>query len=424
MRFDNLPGWLDWQAQLNPKSIVLGLDRVRAVWRVLGDQEFGCPILTIAGTNGKGSSAAFAEAILQAGGYRTGCYTSPHLVRYNERIRIDERPVDDAVLCDAFDAVDQARGEVPLTYFEFGTLAAFWLFARESLDALVLEIGLGGRLDAVNLLDPDVALITSIGLDHQQWLGDDVEQIGREKAGILRTERPAVFSGREMPASIAAQAETTQADLKVAGADYIVRRRAEGWELTVGKRVRRALPMPTMRGAYQLDNAAGVLVALDALADRLPLDQRAIRTGLLSAKLPGRFEVRPGQPTWVLDVAHNTQAAAALDDLLGGLFVPGKRLAVFGALEDKDVAAIAGLLSSRFDAWYLVDLSAQPRGLAASALQDAISATLGDVPCAVNNGPVDAFETVSAAAGPDDLVVVFGSFLTAGAAVEWLDGLH
>lgn len=421
MRFDTLAGWLDWQARLNPKSIELGLERVDAVWRALDVPDFTCPIVTVAGTNGKGSSVAFAEAILQSGGYRTGCYSSPHLIHYNERIRIDQLPVDDAAICDAFDAIDQARGEVSLTYFEFGTLAAFCLFAREPLDALVLEIGLGGRLDAVNLLDPDVALITSIGLDHQAWLGDDLEQIGSEKAGILRAGRPAVFSGRDMPASIAARAEQLGVDLRVAGKHFAVVRRAESWDLQCEQRPRRALPLPTMRGARQVDNAAGVLVALDCVADRLPLDQRAIRGGLLAANLPGRFEVRPGQPTWVLDVAHNPQAAGVLSDLLGDFFVPGQRLAVCGVLEDKDAAGIARALAGRFDAWHLVDLSAQPRGLSAQALAAAIAAETEEIPVLAQGALEQVLAGVSAQAGPDDVIVVFGSFLTVGATLAWLD---
>lgn len=420
MRFDSLPAWLDWQAGLNPASIELGLERVDQVWRDLATPAFECPIVTVAGTNGKGSSVAFAEAILQAAGYRTGCYSSPHLIEYNERIRIDQTPVDDGAICAAFDAVDRARGNVLLTYFEFGTLAAFWLFAQQRLDALVLEVGLGGRLDAVNLLDPDVALITSIGLDHQAWLGDDCEQIGWEKAGILRAGRPAVFSGRDMPDSIAARATELNADLRVAGKDYVISRRQESWDLQCGGVPRRALPFPTMRGSRQIDNAAGVLVALDFLADRLPLDQRAIRSGLLAAQLPGRFDVRPGQPTWVLDVAHNTQAAEVLNDLLGDFFVPAQRVAVFGALYDKDVAGIVRVLRGRFDAWYLVDLSAQPRGLSADALAAQVSAELGDVPL-VKGGPVEEtlVQVVSQSAA-DDVIVVFGSFLTVGAAMTWL----
>ena len=424
MRFDTLAAWLDWQARLHPKAIDMGLDRVRQVWQALGDRRFDYPVLTVAGTNGKGSSVAFAEAILQAGGYRTGCYTSPHLVRYNERIRIDQREVDDAALCRAFDAVDRARGDVPLTYFEFGTLAALLLFADAELDALVLEVGLGGRLDAVNLIDPTVALITSIGLDHQSWLGDDLEQIGAEKAGILRASRPAVYSGRDMPASIAARADALGADLAVAGVDYRVEQRAEGWELVGPDRVRRALPMPALRGPRQVDNAAGVLVALDALSEVLPLDQRAVRIGLLSARLPGRFEVRPGQPTWVLDVAHNPQSADVLDGLLGEFFVPGRRVAVFGALDDKDVAGIAAAVARRFDVWCLVDLSAQPRGMSATALVEALGSLIDESARITAGEPRDAFERAAALAEPDGMVVVFGSFLTVGAATEWLDRSH
>lgn len=421
MRFPSLAAWLDWQAGLHPKSIELGLDRVRAVWRALSVPRFDGPIITIAGTNGKGSSVALAEAILQAGGYRVGGYSSPHLVHYRERIRIDGQPVEDAAICEAFDAIDRARGDISLTYFEFGTLAAFWIFAQEDLDALVLEVGLGGRLDAVNLLDPDVALITTIALDHQAWLGDNLEKIGAEKAGILRSGRPAVYSGQAMPTSIGEHAARLGAVLYVADRDYRTVRRAESWDLLFNGRSRHALPLPTLRGRRQIDNAAGVLVALDCLSERLPLDQRAIRSGLLAAHLPGRFDVRPGQPTWVLDVAHNPDAAGVLDDLLGNLFVRGRRLAVFGALDDKDVAGIAEVLSRRFDAWYLVDLSDQPRGLSAAELSARLAASLGDMPRFVEGNAVETFEAAAAIAQPDDLVVVFGSFLTVGAAITWLD---
>ena len=363
MRFDTLAAWLDWQAGLNPKEIELGLDRVCRVWRAMGEPALGGAVITVAGTNGKGSSVAFAEAILQAAGYRTGCYTSPHLARYNERIRIDQQAADDAMICAAFDRIDQARGDTALTYFEFGTLAALTLFADQSLDAVILEVGLGGRLDAVNLIDPDVALITSIGLDHQSWLGDDIEKIGAEKAGILRPGRPAVFSGRSMPASIRQRADEIGASLMVAGEHFSVHRHADAWDLLSAVQVRRALPNPGMRGRVQIDNAAGVLVALDTLRERLPVDQRAVRAGLLGARLHGRFEVRPGRPTWVLDVAHNPQAAAVLSEMLGDVYFPGRRIAVCGMLDDKDAAGVAQVLAQRFDAWHLVDLSGQPRGM-------------------------------------------------------------
>jgi dihydrofolate synthase/folylpolyglutamate synthase len=421
MRFDSLAAWLDWQAGLNPQAIDLGLERVERVWNALGRPAADAAVITVAGTNGKGSSVAFAEAILEAAGYRTGCYTSPHLQHYNERIRLGQTPVDDRQLCGVFDRIDRARGDVPLTYFEFGTLAALCLFAESDLDVVVLEVGLGGRLDAVNLVDPDVALITSIGLDHQDWLGADLEAIGAEKAGVMRRARPAVFSGRSMPRSIRSHAQQIGAGLSVAGEDYRVVRRPDGWDLLSGDRVRRALPQPAMRGVVQIDNAAGVLVALDCLSGRLPIDQRAVRAGLLSARLPGRFDVRPGSPTWVLDVAHNPQAATVLDALLADYFVRGRRIAVCGMLQDKDAAGVAQALCRRFDEWYLVDLSDQPRGMTSMQMAERVRPILGDTALTVAAGVDDTLAEVAAAARPDDLVVVFGSFLTVGAAMTWLE---
>ena len=420
MRFETLAAWLDWQAGLNPKSIDLGLDRVRLVWDRLGAPTMDAAVITIAGTNGKGSSVAFAESILQAGGYRTGCYTSPHLQRYNERIRVDQTPVDDAQLCAAFERVDQARDGVPLTYFEFGTLAALCIFSDVRLDAIVLEVGLGGRLDAVNLIDPDVSLITSIGLDHQDWLGTDRESIGAEKAGIMRAGRPAVFSGTEMPDSIRARAQRLGTRLLVAGEDYRVEHSAQGWDLLAAEASRRSLPQPGMRGRVQVDNAAGVLVALGCLSARLPLGQHAVRSGLLAARVPGRFDVRPGRPTWVLDVAHNPAAAAVLSDTLGDFFCSGRSLAVCGMLADKDAAGIAAALAGRFDAWYLVDLSKEPRGMSAAQLAERLRPVLGDTPVDTGGGVGQVMAHVAADAGAEDRVVVFGSFLTVGAAMDWL----
>lgn len=422
MRFDSLAGWLDWQAQLSPKTIDLGLERVGMVWKRLGSPPLGDVAISVAGTNGKGSSVAFCESILANAGYRCGSYTSPHLVSYNERIKVDGRPVDDTTLCAAFDEIESARGQVPLTYFEFGTLAALLVFSRAALDAVVLEVGLGGRLDAVNLIDSDVALICSIGLDHQDWLGNDRESIGREKAGIMRHDRPAVFSGSEMPESIRQTADAVGSRLLVAGEHFRVQKVAEHWDLRVGDHSRRALPMPGMRGAYQLANAAGAIVALDCLADRLPVDQSAIRAGLLAARVPGRFDVRPGKPTWVLDVAHNADAARVLDGLLADMFVPGERIAVCGMLRDKDIAAVAAALKGRFDRWLTVDLSDQPRGESAAALANGLRAALPVEDISAGGWPVDVFEAVASSCSDDDLVVVFGSFLTVGAAMSWLDG--
>lgn len=421
MRFDSLAGWLDWQSRLHPRDIELGLDRVQEVWSALGAPRPAGRVLTVAGTNGKGSSVAFADAMLRAGGYRCGCYTSPHLQHYSERIRIDGAAVDDAALCAAFERVDRARQDVPLTYFEFGTLAALLMFAEARLDAVVLEVGLGGRLDAVNVIDPDAALITAIGLDHQAWLGEDREAIGREKAGILRPGIHAVFSAPDMPASIGQRAGELGTRLLVAGRDYRVTPGADAWSLQGAGITRRALPLPAMRGRRQIDNAAGVLVALQGLADRLPLDQQAVRAGLLDARLPGRFDVRPGSPTWVLDVAHNPQAAANLSEMLGDLFSRGRRIAVLGMLDDKDVRGVAAALRQRFDVWHLADLSAQPRGLSAEALARDLAPVVADCPVHRHPDVAAALSAVAAAAADDDLVVVFGSFLTVGAAMDWLD---
>lgn len=421
MRFQSLAAWLDWQAGLNPREIELGLDRIRQVWKALGPPPLDAIVLTVAGTNGKGSCVAFIEAILQAAGYRTACYTSPHLLHYNERIRVDQMPVDDQSIVGAFARIDAARGDLPLTYFEFGTLAALSIFAERELDAIVLEVGLGGRLDAVNLIDADVALITGIALDHQDWLGNDVEQIGAEKAGVMRGGRPAVFSGTDMPASIRHRADEIGALLRIAGENYRIDRRAESWDLLAGERTRRALPIPGMRGRIQVDNAAGAIMALGCVAESLPIDQRAIRAGLLAARVPGRFEVRTGPPTWILDVAHNPQAAKGLSDMLGDMFTTGRRIAVCGMLDDKDAAGIARVLVNRFDAWYTIDLSARSRGVDAKALARRIQPELpgATVEAAEKIGTL--LPKLAAQAEADDQIVVFGSFHTVGAAMEWLD---
>ncbi len=422
MRFDTLEAWLDWQSGLHPKAVQLGLERVREVWSRLGVPDLGVPVISIAGTNGKGSSLAFAEAILGAAGYHTACYSSPHLLRYNERIRLDGQPVDDWAICAAFDRIDRARGDLPLTYFEFGTLAALCLFAEARPDAVILEVGLGGRLDAVNVIDADVALITSIGLDHQDWLGDDLESIGREKAGILRCGRPGVFSGCRMPRSIRDQAARIGARLLVAGEDFVTTPGSSAWALSAGRLQRRALPLPTLRGAVQIENAAGVLVALDCLSNRLPIDQQAVRAGLLAAQLPGRFEVRPGRPTWVLDVAHNPQAAQVLAGLLDSFGGAGRRIALCGTLDDKDAAGIAASLAECFEAWHLVDLSGQPRGRSGRDLAEQVRPVLGDVRIEVAADVEATLHHLAATAETGDIVVVFGSFVTVAAALKWLDG--
>ena len=430
MRFPTLDAWLRWQETLHPAEIELGLERVSAVFARLRPElapgAFPCPVITVAGTNGKGSSVAMLEAILAAAGYRVGVYTSPHLLRYNERVRIAGAEAGDEALCVAFERIDQARGETSLTYFEFGTLAALDIFAAAALDVVVLEVGMGGRLDAVNILDPDVALITSIGIDHAQWLGNDREAIAREKGGILRKGRPGVYSGRDMPAALAQTAESLGAELNVLGREFTYHMRRSEWSWQSVEARRDALPLPALRGAHQLDNAAGVLMALACLADRLPVGQAAVRAGLLEARLPGRFEVLPGEVTRILDVAHNPEAAAALGEQLAGLPPVGKTRAVVGMLADKDHAGVFSAVADQVDQWYLADLQA-PRGAKARQLAEVLGRVLEG---RGGSAPVRCFDSVSdacAAAAADsqsgegpggDRIVVFGSFYTVAEALH------
>jgi len=415
-----LKQWLDWQSTLNPKTIELGLERVTRVWGLLGSPKPAVKVISVAGTNGKGSSAAMLEAILLEGGYRVGCFTSPHLQRYNERIRVNGREADDAAICRVFELIEQSRGAIPLTYFEFGTLAALLLFSQRELDAAVLEVGLGGRLDAVNVIDADVALITGIGLDHTDWLGDTLEQIGAEKAGIMRNGRPAVFGAPDMPASISKVADKTGARLLRANRDFHFSLSGDGWNWQGRATRRNALPVPAMRGAIQLQNAAAVLQVLECLGEDLPVDQKAVRAGLLATRVRGRFEIHQRRCRWVLDVGHNPEAVAQLSLQLGDLFVPGKVHAVVGMLRDKAIRDVFTAIAHRVDKWHLVDLAQEHRGASAVELRNALpnSTVTSDVEVC---GPLaECLLKVDQLVGEDDLVVVFGSFLTVGSALDWM----
>ena len=419
MRFQTLDQWLRWLESLNPARIELGLERVRAVWERLHSGAPPFTVLTVAGTNGKGSCVAMLEAMLQAGGYRVGAYTSPHLLRYTERIRVQGQEVDEATLCAAFEQVESARGDVPLTYFEFGTLAAFLVFMEADLDAVVLEVGLGGRLDAVNVLDPDVALVASVGIDHVDWLGPDRESIGREKAGIFRAARPAVYAEPDIPDSVAAYAAELGAPLYVAGRDFQVEPAPGGWHWRGPDGSRHGLPHPALRGAIQLQNAAACLMALDRLSDRLPLSQDAVRAGLQQASLPGRFQVVRGDVDCILDVAHNPQGVEVLAANLRSLNVPGRVLAVWGMLETKDAAGVAARLGSVVNAWYLASLEREShRGLSAERLAEALGKALPDARPALFDDVCAAVRQARADARSGDCILVFGSFHTVAAALR------
>ncbi|MCC6194140.1 MAG: bifunctional tetrahydrofolate synthase/dihydrofolate synthase [Burkholderiales bacterium] len=412
-----LDGWLAYLETLHPKAIALGLDRVRAVQARL-DAPIECPVVTVGGTNGKGSTCAMLESILRCARYRTGLYSSPHLLRYNERVRIDGAEADDAQLVAAFNAVEDARGDVPLTYFEHGTLAALWLFARARPDALVLEVGLGGRLDAVNLVDADVAVLTSIDIDHVEWLGPTREDIGREKAGIFRAARPAVCADPDPPHSVLAAARDAGARLFVIGRDYGYVDERTQWRYRGPLGERFGLPVPALRGAYQLANAATALAALDLLRDRLPVDAQAVREGLLAVALPGRFQVLPGRPVTVLDVAHNPHAARALAGTLGSMGYHPQTLAVCGMLKDKDAAGVIAALRPRVDRWFVAGLPGA-RGGSGEALRDTLresGVAATDIRVFADVG--EAYAAARGTAGEADRIVVFGSFLTVAAALS------
>lgn len=418
-----LSDWLAYIERQHPKSIEMGLDRVSDVAQRMGLKRPAKRVITVGGTNGKGSTVAFVEAIARAQGLRVGAYTSPHLLRYNERVRIDGNDADDASLVAGFEAIEAARGESPLTYFEYGTLCALWLFERAHLDLAVLEVGLGGRLDAVNLIDADAAIITTVGLDHQDWLGEDVEAIGFEKAGIARAFKPLVLGDIDPPASVLRHAYAIGAPAWRFGSDFFAEPvDATHWRWReVGYSVDLPLPMGGQAAPVQLRNAACAIAALRALL--LRLEDGALERGVSRAEVTGRLQRfdRDGVEVWV-DVAHNPQAAQALAEWLGGQ--PRKRtLAIVGALSDKDVAGVVdALAASGVDAWYLAGLrNAGVRGMEVDALADRLHATAA----AAGRRFPEVRSALAAAlsdAAPGDRLLVFGSFHVAAAALRLLHG--
>ncbi len=419
-RFHLLRDWLAWQEQLHIREIDLGLERVAKVARKMGLGRPDYIVVSVAGTNGKGSSVEMLHRILGAAGYRVGVYTSPHLIRYNERIRVAGVEASDEQLCAAFQHIDEARGDTSITYFEFGTLAALEIFEHANLDIAILEVGLGGRLDAVNLLDPDVALITTIDLDHLEWLGDNRESIGHEKAGILRPGQAAVCADPKPPRSIINRANELAVSLALDGRDYHYSRTPEGWQWQGHSLAFPELPLPVLSGAFQLQNAAGVLAAIEALGDSLHVSEDNIRKGLAEAVLNGRFQCLDGPVQYVLDVAHNPQAARALADTLADNPVPGRTYALLGMLRDKNCRGVVACLSGQIDEWHLASITIGHRGARASALQEAIlSAGISD-PISVYDSVSEALSRLQAISRAGDRVLIIGSFLTVSAALPLL----
>ena len=429
-KLKTLDDWLAYCEQIHPQGIDMGLERVRKAAQRLG-LAFKCPVIMVAGTNGKGSTCAMLEAILLEAGYRTGVYSSPHLVHFEERCRIRGDVVSAHSLLPFFEAVECARlqadvaddssakGVISLSYFEFTTLVFLKQLADAPLDVAILEVGLGGRLDAINILDADCAIITSIDLDHMELLGNDRESIGREKAGIMRAGKPVVVSDPVPPQSVLQAAADLGADLWRFGHDFNFSGDKLQWGWAGRGRRYSGLAYPALRGANQLVNAAGVLAALTAVRDLLPVTAQAVRVGLSMVELPGRFQIVPGQPTLVLDVAHNPHSVAALAENLDAMgFYPCTH-AVFGAMADKDLAPMLARLEPLVDKWYFTDL---PTPRAAKSVDLAARwQTLqkrSDVTTAIFNSPREALDAAVAAAKPADRIVVFGSFYTVGGVLK------
>jgi dihydrofolate synthase/folylpolyglutamate synthase len=428
-----LAEWLDYQQQIHARGIDMGLDRVREVWQRMGVPRPAPVVVTVGGTNGKGSTVAFLEAMLRAGGMRVGAYISPHILRYNERVRIDTVEADDAALVAAFERVETARRADPgqpvtLTYFEFGTLAAFDVFARAGLDVALLEVGLGGRLDAVNIVDPDCAIVVTVDLDHMEYLGPDRESIGREKAGIFRTGRPAIVGETNPPRSLLDHARGVGARVEVLGRDF-------GWSPEVGALGwwHRNPGQPTyvapaegsadivlqgelaLEGAFQYHNAATAIAALHALGDRVRWNPHALEKGRYPTQstplLPGRLQHLSSHPDLVVDVGHNPQAARELARWLDRHPVQGKTRAVFGALADKDIEGVVTALGARVDLWYLAGLDGEsPRGETVARLAARVRAVLPAATCMEHPDIPAALAAARAEASAKDRIIAFGSF--------------
>ena len=413
-----LQDWLSHLETAHSSGLIdMGLERVGAVKARMGLNP-ACPVVVVAGTNGKGSVCAYLSHIYKQAGFKVGTLTSPHLLRFNERIAVNTQPVSDEAIIGAFERIEAARGEISLTYFEFNTLAAVDIFMREAVDVMVLEVGLGGRLDAVNVFDADCAVVTSVDLDHQAFLGDTVEKVAFEKAGVFRSGKAAVCGQNPPPQSLQQHAETIGAELLLIQRDFdYVPLENVQWtyryhpQHTDGlARNRNALPMPALRGAYQTANAACALTVLEVLHSRLPVDIGAIKRGLVLVENPGRFQVLPGRPLTVLDVGHNPHAARALRRSLINLAFAQKRIAVFSMLSDKDIDGVLDILKDQFDEWNITPLDL-PRGMSAEMLQAKMAAH--DIDYVQPFADVQsAYQAALAKAGENDRIVVFGSFHT------------
>ncbi|TDY34464.1 bifunctional tetrahydrofolate synthase/dihydrofolate synthase [Janthinobacterium sp. 75] len=410
----------DWLAMLETRhsetQINMGLDRVQAV-KARMQLAFTCPVIMVAGTNGKGSTCAMLESVLLRAGYKVGLYIKPHFLDFNERARVLGEMASDEQIVASFNAVEAVRGDTPLTYFEFTTLAILHLLSQAKLDVAILEVGLGGRLDAVNVIDADVAIVTSVDIDHTEYLGDTREAIGFEKAGIFRPGKAAICSDPVPPQSLIDHAEAIGADLWLMGRDFNYSGDKQQWNYGGREQRRNSLAYPSLRGANQILNATAVLAALEVLKLKLPVGAQEVRTGLVTVELPGRFQVLPGRPSVILDVAHNPHAASALNQNLGNMGFHPYTYAVFGSMQDKDIDGVLAAMSEHVDHWCLTSLPS-PRAATASELAAKVQIMLEDKPdsndhtVSIFDDPAQAFANAMSRAGENDRIVVFGSFLT------------
>jgi dihydrofolate synthase/folylpolyglutamate synthase len=422
MRFTTLNDWLAWQETLHPEEIELGLDRIKRVRDNMRMPDFNCAVISVAGTNGKGSSIAMLQAIYLEAGYRVGTYTSPHLYHYNERICINGEPVSNKQLVESFQVVDDARAdsagqETSLTYFEFGTLAALEIFSRSKLDVILLEVGLGGRLDAVNIVDNDVALLTSIDLDHQAWLGETREDIASEKAGILRSGKVCVISDPSAPLLIDKQARQLGCRCHRVGQSFEYQVQQGQWRWQCGEKKLAGLPFPALSGEQQLQNAAGVIMVIESLQSNLPVSVQAIRSGLLSTSLPGRFEIKPGDVTMILDVAHNPAAAKELARTIRAYAGDSYVYCVFSILADKDIENVVQPLIPYINHWSIVPV-ASTRGMPVEEMAEIIRRQLRpgkidlkqEVRVETRPSVREAVDAIRKSASNGDIILVCGSF--------------
>ena len=412
MRFNQLSEWLEWQETLHSQKIELGLVRVAEVAQSMGVATPKYKTIVVAGTNGKGSTTSILESIFHHAGYRVGAYTSPHLLSYNERIRVGQQNIDDASLCSAFDKIDQMRGETSLSYFEFGTLAAMQIFSESNLDVAIYEVGLGGRLDAVNILDADVAIVTSIGIDHVQWLGSTRESIGFEKAGIFRSNQPAICGDDDPPKSLVEYAEKLGTELSLLNKDYSYQKQNdESWSFKSENINWDNLPIPSLYGEVQLSNAASALIALNRMDDMLPVTRESVDRGLRNISLPGRFQRIQGPCEIILDVAHNLGSVEVLAQNLRALKPAKKTIAVFAVLADKDVYGIIECVVGLFDEWYISELDSE-RALEKENLKKQLENCCHGCVIYSYSSIAEAYNTAKKSSDESTRIVVFGSFLT------------